>query len=62
MEVLREIEKRLRGVEKERRRLREEGVVEGSEGGRGRREDVEKRLKEEEKAAGRGKSAKHVAS
>jgi len=52
VEVLRKIERRVRGVEKERRRLREEGVVEENEGDRVRREDMEKRLKDEEKAAG----------
>jgi len=61
VEVLRETERRLRGVEKERRRLREEEVVEESEGDRVRREDTEKRLKNEEKAAGRGRSVRHVA-
>jgi len=55
LEVLGEIGGGLRGVE-EMRRLREEGVVEESEGDRLRREDVEKRMEEEGKAAGRGRT------
>jgi len=56
LEVLREIGRELRGVEKEMRKLREEGVVEESEGDRLRREDVEKRMEKEKKAAGRGRT------
>jgi len=50
LEVLGEIGGGLRGVEKEMRRLRKEGVVEESKDDRLRREDEEKRREEEEKA------------
>jgi len=45
-------------VEKERSRLREEGVVEESKGDRLRREDVEKRMEEEEKVEGEARGVR----